>query len=79
VHDPHESDVFAVAVVVVAGDVGVGAVFDFAWGMGKAIPDGFAFAILVPGTFDLVGGGGGSPVEAFGESGGDGRAFTGAA
>jgi hypothetical protein len=53
--------------VMVAGDIGVGAVFDFAGSVGEAVPDGFAFAVFLPGAFDLVGGGGGAPVEIVGK------------
>jgi len=54
--------------VVIAGDVGVGAVFYSAVRVGKAVPDRFAFAVFIPGAFDLVGGGGCAPVETFGKS-----------
>lgn len=37
--------------------------------VGGAVPDGFALAVFVPCAFDLVGGGGGAPEEAFGEAG----------
>jgi hypothetical protein len=61
---PHERDVFAVAMVVIAGDVGVGAVLDAAASVGKTIPDGFTLAVFVPGAFDLIGGSRCAPVEA---------------
>jgi hypothetical protein len=53
---------------MVAGDVGVGAVLDFAGRVGKPVPDRFAFAVFIPRAFDLIGGGGCAPVETFGES-----------
>jgi len=56
----HQRDVFAVAVVVVAGDVAGGAVVDFAGGVRETVPDGFALAALVPRAFNLVSGGGGA-------------------
>ena len=51
----HQGDVVGPAVIVVAGDVAVGAVDDLAGRVGKAIPDGFALAVFLPGAFDLVG------------------------
>jgi hypothetical protein len=64
---PHERDVFSIAVVVVASDIAVGAVFDFAGRASETVPDGFAFAVFVPRTFDLVGGGRNAPVKTFGK------------
>ncbi len=55
--------------VLIAGNVASDAAADFARCVGEAVPDGFAFAVLVPGAFDLVGGRGYAPDEAFGKSG----------
>jgi hypothetical protein len=66
----HDREVFAVAVVVVARDVAGGGAFDFARRVSESVPDGLAFAVGVPGAFDLVGGGGHAPEEVVGESGG---------
>jgi hypothetical protein len=63
----HERDVFAVAMVVVTGDVAVRVVSDLAGCVSETVPDGFAFAVFVPCAFDLVRGRGGAPVEAFRE------------
>ena len=60
--------VLFVAVVLIAGDVAGGAAFYFADGVGEAVPDGFALAVLVPCAFDLIGGGGHAPEESFGEA-----------
>jgi hypothetical protein len=42
--------------VGIAGYIGGVAVLDFAGSSREAIPDGFAFAIVFPSAFDLVGG-----------------------
>src|SRR5580704_5037861 len=67
VHRPQEREVFAKAMIGVAGCVAGVAIFDFAGGMGEAVPDGFALAVFVPRAFDLIRGGGGAPEEALGE------------
>src|SRR5580704_15120687 len=67
VHGAQEREVFAKAMIGVAGYVAGVAILDFAGGMGEAVPDGFALAVLVPRAFDLVRGGGGAPEEALGE------------
>ncbi len=61
----HESDVFFVAVVVIVGDVAGVAVVGLAGGVGEGVPDGGAAAIFVDCAFDLIGGGGGAPEEAW--------------
>jgi hypothetical protein len=53
--------------VVVAGEIGVGAVLDFAGLVAKAVPDGFAFPVFMPRALNLEGSCGGPPVEIFGE------------
>jgi hypothetical protein len=50
-------------VVVIAGNVGSGAAFDFTDGVRKAIPVGFALSIGVPCSFHLIGGGRQAPKE----------------
>ena len=69
----HQSDVVAIAMVMIAGDIATRAVFDFPRSVAKAIPDRFAFAVLVPCAFDLISGRGGAPIEIPGESNGGGR------
>jgi hypothetical protein len=66
---PGERDVLRVEVVLVAGDVAGDAAADLAGGVGEAVPDGFALAVLVPCALVLVGGCGGAPEEAFRETG----------
>jgi hypothetical protein len=58
--------------VGIACDIGLRAVFDFAGRVGEAIPDGLAFDIDVPGSFDLVCGGGNAPVEVLRKGNGGG-------
>ncbi|MPM44278.1 hypothetical protein SDC9_90956 [bioreactor metagenome] len=59
--------VFAVAVVVVDGDVAGVSVGHLAGGVGVDVPDGLALAVGVGRAFDLIGGGGDTPAEAVGE------------
>jgi hypothetical protein len=59
----HQADVFFPEPVMVIGDVAGVVVPDFAGCVCKAIPDGFAFAVFIPGAFDLVGGGCRAPQE----------------
>ena len=68
----HESDVFFVAMVVIVGDVAGVSVVGLAGGVGEGVPDGGAATVFVDCAFDLIGGGGGAPEEAFrkGPSGG---------
>src|SRR5215470_11872525 len=49
----------------IAGDVASVAAFYFANGVRKAIPDGFALAVFVPGAFDLIRSRGGTPEKVF--------------
>ena len=58
---------------MVTGYVANITVGDLPRGMTETIPDGFAFAVLVPCAFDLIRGGGGAPIEIPGESNGGGR------
>jgi hypothetical protein len=67
VHCPHNRNIFAIAVIVVAGDIRIRAVFDFARFVRKTVPYGFAFAIFVPRSLDLEGGGSSAPIKAFRE------------
>src|SRR5262249_10265406 len=60
----HDSDIFLVAVVVVAGDVAVVSVLDLAGRVRKTVPDRLAFAVFVPGAFNLVRRGSRTPPEA---------------
>ena len=53
--------------VGIAGDVARGGSLHPASGVREAVPNGFALAVLVPGAFDLVGGGGGAPDKFFGK------------
>ncbi len=47
--------------VRVAGDITSGRALHFAGSVREAVPDGFAFAVFGPSSFDLIGGGGGAP------------------
>ena len=53
--------------IVIAGHVAGVEVLNLAGSVGKAVPNGFAFAIFVPRTFNLVGGGCRTPPEIFRE------------
>ena len=64
----HQRHVLLVEVIVIVGDVGVGAVADLAGQPGKRVPDGGAAAVLLRGALDLIGRCGRSPAEAFGKS-----------
>src|ERR1700691_5050062 len=59
----HQGYIFAIAVVMIASDVAIRSVFDFAWSMREAIPDRFSFAVLIPRAFDLKRRCGRTPVE----------------
>jgi hypothetical protein len=48
---------------MIASDVAVRSIFDFAWSMREAIPDRFALAVLIPRALDLKRRCGGTPVE----------------
>ena len=52
----------------VVGDVAGVAVGGFAGGMREDVPDGGAATVFFDGTFDLIGGGSGSPEEFGGEA-----------
>src|SRR5580700_3821194 len=54
--------------ILVASDVARSAASDFSHGMRITIPDGFAFAVLIPGAFDLVGSRGHTPEKSWGEA-----------
>jgi hypothetical protein len=55
-------------VVGVTGNVAGVAVQNLPFAVGEAVPDGLPLAVFVPGPFDLIGGGGGSPVEPVGKA-----------
>src|SRR5262245_65578663 len=57
----HHRDVLFVPVVVVVGNIAGVAVLDLPWGVCVRVPYRFAFAVLVPCTFDLVRRGSGAP------------------
>jgi hypothetical protein len=63
-----ECEVLGVEMVLIAGDVPCGSTFYFAGSVGEPVPNRFAFAVFVPCAFDLVGGGGRPPEEAFGKT-----------
>src|ERR1019366_6405785 len=65
-----QRDVFTPAMIAVAGDVAGVAVLDLAGSMREAVPNGFALAVFVPCTFDLVRGGGCSPPKVLWEGSG---------
>ena len=73
----HERDVLRIAVVEVVGDVAGIAVGGLAGGVREGVPDGGAAAVFVDGAFDLIGGGGGAPEEAFGRRRGSWRGVAG--
>ena len=68
IHRPHQRNVFAPAMIGVAGYVAGVAILDFARGVREAVPDGFALAVFFPRAFNLVSGSGGAPIEIPGES-----------
>src|SRR6266478_5704484 len=72
VHLLRELDVFFEAAIGITGDVAGFASLHAAYGVGETIPDGFAFAVLVPGAFYLIGGGSHAPEEFLGEGAGAG-------
>src|SRR5215510_13058938 len=63
----HYRDVLFVAAVVVVGNVAGVAILDLPWGVCVRVPYRFAFAVLVPCTFDLVRRGGRAPEKSFRE------------
>ena len=65
IHLLHDGEVFGEAMVLVAGDVACLCAFYVAEGVAEGVPDGGAAAVDVPCAFDLVGGGGAAPEEAF--------------
>jgi len=54
--------------VLIASDVAGRSAFDFARGVRKTVPNGFAFSSQVPGAFDLVCGRGHAPEKSVGKS-----------
>ncbi len=64
----HQRNIFAIAMIVIAGDVTVRAVLDLARSVRETVPNGFALAVLVPCALDLKRGRGGAPIEIFGET-----------
>ena len=69
VHRLHQSNVFAPAMIGIARHIAGVAVLDFARSVREAVPDGLAFAVFVPGAFNLVSGGGCAPEESLGKCG----------
>src|SRR5208282_6588325 len=67
VHRLQERDVFAKAVIGIAGYVAGVAVLDFAGSVRETVPDRFALTVFIPCTFDLIGGGSCAPEETLGE------------
>jgi len=62
-----KSDVFLIAMIGITGNVACGSALHFAGSVREAVPDGFALAVFGPGTFDLIGGGGGTPNKIVGK------------
>src|SRR5882672_9711969 len=58
------SDVFLIALVLIAGDVSGRGPFDLPHGVREAVPIRFALSIHIPGAFNLVCGRGHPPEEA---------------
>ena len=50
----HDIQVFAIAMVVIAGNVPIVAVLDFVRRVREPIPDGFALAVFIPSALDLI-------------------------
>ena len=65
----HQRYVFAVAVIVIAGDVAGIAARDLAGQPGICVPDARPPSVLVGGAFDLIAGGGNAPNEVGCEAG----------
>src|SRR5579862_2189955 len=65
-----ERQVLCVEVVLITGDVAGRAALHLAGGMRKPVPDGLAFAVLVPRSFHLIGGGSSAPEESLGKASG---------
>ena len=53
--------------VGIAGNVAGGGALHFAWSVGEAVPNRFAFAVFGPGALDLIGGGGSTPNKLLGK------------
>src|SRR4029077_20878497 len=66
----HDIQVFAIAKVVIAGDIPIVAVLDFMRSVREPIPNGFALAVFIPCALDLIRGRRSSPPEVLRE--GDG-------
>ena len=64
----HQRHVLLVEVIVIAGDVAVGAVQNLPGQPAERVPDGGAPTVLLRGALDLIGRRGRSPAEAFGEA-----------
>ena len=56
--------------VLIAGDIAIRAIFNLARRVSGPVPDRFAFAVGVPCSFHLIGGGCRSPEKVLGEAGG---------
>src|SRR5215469_15969423 len=63
IETPGQGEVLRVEVVLITGDIARGASLHLAGRMCKAVPDGFALAIFLPGAFHLVGCSGSTPQE----------------
>src|SRR5438445_13452299 len=53
--------------VGIAGNVAGGGALHFAWSVGEAVPNRFAFAVFGPCALDLIGGGGSTPNKLLGK------------
>src|SRR6266852_6183377 len=67
VHLLRELDVFFEAAIGITGDVAGFTALHAPASVGETIPDGFAFAVLVPGALYLIGGGSHAPEKSLGE------------
>jgi len=63
----HQPDIFAIAMVVIAGDIATLAFEDQPWRAAKTLPDGRTGAIGERRTFNLIGRGRSSPQKPRGE------------
>src|SRR5207302_4535960 len=67
IHGAQQRNVFRIAMIGIASDVAGVSAFYFADGVREAVPDGFALAVNVPCSLDLIGGSGRTPEKIFWE------------
>ncbi len=62
-----DRDVLRIEMILIAGDVAGCSAFYFAYRVREAVPDGLAFAVLVPCAFNLIRSGGHAPEKSIGK------------